>query len=233
MPKDDTQNVEEAKSILRGKYEKPKAILKLAKRLKKENKFGFARKLLSRALKDPAVEEDKDLKLEIGQQHALCTYKDPDLPMSDRLKRAFDILNKADNLLDSKNQETLGLAGAIFKRKWDGEGHKHYLERSLAYYHRGYEQGPVTDYGYTGINAAYVLDQLADLEEKHAKDAGATSDTALERREEARRIREDLVAVLPGLVEQQDWLLNEYWFFVTIAEAYFGMQEYDDAGDWL
>jgi predicted acylesterase/phospholipase RssA len=233
MPQNDINNVEKAKSILRGEYEKPKAILKLAKDLKKENKFGYARKLLSRALKDPAVEEDKDCKLEIGQQHALCTYKDPDLPVSDRLKRAFEILNKADNLLKTKNQETLGLAGAIFKRKWEGEGHKHYLERSLAYYSRGYEEGPVTDYGYTGINAAFVLDQLADLEEKQAENAGASSDTARERREEAKRIRENIVAVLPELLEQKDWLSNEYWFFVTIAEAYFGLQKYNEARKWL
>jgi predicted acylesterase/phospholipase RssA len=233
MSQDDTKNVKKAKSILRGEYEKPKEILELAKHLKKENKFGYARKILGRALEDPAIEADKDLKLVIGQQHALCTYADPDLPVDDRLKRAFEILNKTDDLLETKNQETLGLAGSIFKRKWKVEGHKNYLERSLAYYGRGYQQGPANDYGYTGINAAFVLDQLADLEEKQAEDAGATFDTAHERREKARRIRKDLVSVLPGLLEQKDWLSREYWFLVTIAEAYFGLQKHDDAGDWL
>ena len=59
MPQDDINNVEKAKSILRGEYEKPKAILKLAKDLKKKNKFGYARKLLGRALQDFEVEKDK------------------------------------------------------------------------------------------------------------------------------------------------------------------------------
>jgi predicted acylesterase/phospholipase RssA len=234
MLRDDTKkNVVKAKSILRGEHAKPDAILKLAKSLKNENRFGHARKLLNRALTYPEVEKDKGLKLEIGQQHALCTYKDPDLPVGDRLKRAFQILNKADNILKTKDQETLGLAGAIFKRSWEVEGHKDYLERSLAYYNRGYEQGPKSDYGYTGINAAFVLDQLADLEEKQAEGAGAGSGTARERREKAKQIRENLVEELPGLVEQKDWLSKEYWFFVTIAEAYFGLQKYNDAGHWL
>ena len=103
MSGNNEDSIDKALSILRGRYEKPDAILALAKDLKKENKFGYARKLLNRALQDSAVEENKDLKLLIGQQHALCTYKDPDLPMSDRLTRAFNILNTADDLLKTKN----------------------------------------------------------------------------------------------------------------------------------
>ena len=124
MPRDDTENMKKANAILQGNYETPKKLLDLAERLKKEKRFGLARKLLNRALQDGEIEKDKNLKLKIGQQHALCTYKDPDLPISDRLDRALKILNQADDLLKTKNQETLGLAGAIYKRIWEVDGQK-------------------------------------------------------------------------------------------------------------
>jgi len=233
MPRDDTENMKKANSILQGNSEKPEELLALAENLKKEKRFGLARKLLNRALQHGEIEKDKNLKLKIGQQHALCTYKDPDLPISDRLDRALKILNKADDLLKTKNQESLGLAGAIYKRIWEVDGQKQNLERSLSYYDRGYRQGPVNDCGYTGINAAYVLDQLAELEGTQAKEAGAASEMAKERRAQAKSIREDLVSVLPGLAEQNKELGEQYWFLVTIAEAYFGLGRFQEALPWL
>ena len=205
----------------------------LAEDLKKEKRFGLARKLLNRALQDGEIEKDKTLKLKIGQQHALCTYKDPDLPVSDRLDRAFKMLNEADNLLETRNQETLGLAGAIYKRIWEVDGQKQTLERSLYYYDRGYQEGPVNDYGYTGLNAAYVLDQLASLEETQAEEAGTTSELVKERRSQAKSIREDLVSVLPEMAKEDNTLAAQYWFLVTIAEAYYGLGRFQEALPWL
>ena len=233
MSRDGKENIEKAKSILHGKYEKPQDILNVSSKLKKDNSFGLARKILNRALQDGEIENDKNLKLKIAQQQALCTYKDPDLPISDRLDRALKILDKADNLRETENQETLGLAGAVFKRKWEVEGHKHYLECSLGYYLRGYNIGLKSDFGYTAINAAYVLDLLAHLENENTITASISSTTSNFRKENAKQIREDIVSVLPGLVEQNDWLEREYWFLVTIAEAYFGLKNYDESRPWL
>ncbi|MHC4106031.1 MAG: tetratricopeptide repeat-containing protein, partial [Planctomycetota bacterium] len=233
MPRDDTENMKKALSILEGKHETPKKLLDLAEDLKKEKRFGLARKLLNRALQDREIEKDKNLKLKIGQQLALCTYKDPDLPISDRLDRALKILNKADDLLETKDQETLGLAGAVYKRIWEVDGQKQNLERSLSYYYRGYRQGPVSDYGYTGINAAYVLDQLAGLEEAQAKEAGTTSELVEERRLQAKSIRDDLASLLPELAEKDNKLEAQYWFLVTIAEAYYGLGRFQEALPWL
>ena len=61
MSGNNKDSIDKALSILRGRYENPDAILALARDLKKENKFGYARKLLNRALEDPAVEKDKNL----------------------------------------------------------------------------------------------------------------------------------------------------------------------------
>jgi hypothetical protein len=195
--------------------------------LKKVKAFGYARKLLVLARESLDQETDKHLKLKLAQEHALCTYKDPDLPVSDRLDRALRILDGADALRESKNQETLGLAGAIFKRKWEVSGQKIHLEHSFYYYLRGYQQGPANDLGYTGINAAYVLDQLAGLEARQAQSAGMTSKVADERWKQATEIRTKLVNELPELAEQDKSLLHNYWFLVTIAEAFFGLPDYD------
>jgi len=100
----------------------------------------------------------------IGQQLALCTYKDPDLPVDGRLNEARRILEEIGDLDTTTNQETLGLTGAVYKRLWEVSARKEYLERSLTFYQRGYEQGIASDQGYTGINAAFVLDLLAEQE---------------------------------------------------------------------
>ena len=67
--------------------------------------------------------------------------------------------------------ETLGLVGAIHKRKFEVDGQKQHLDESLAYYLKGHQQGAATDYGYTGINAAFILDLLASQEEHVAGEA--------------------------------------------------------------
>lgn len=231
----DSDHVAQAKNILHKKVPKPKnvEILELTKHLKKEKAFGYARKLLVLARESLDQETDKRLKLKLAQEHALCTYKDPDLPVSNRLDQALRILDGADVLRESKNQETLGLAGAIFKRKWEVSGQKIHLEHSFYYYLRGYQQGPANDLGYTGINAAYVLDQLAGLEAGQAQSAGMNSKVADERRNQATDIRTKLVNELPGLAEQDNSLIHNYWFLVTIAEAFFGLPDYDKAREWL
>src|SRR6185503_1316501 len=68
-----------------------------------------------------------------------------------------------------------------------------------------------------------------------ARSAAASSDLAKARREQAKTIREEIVKALPELPKQanNDWLNQEWWFLVTLGEAYFGMEDYDKAGEWL
>jgi len=152
-----------------------------------------------------------------------------------KFDRAAATLATVEDLRTSRTQETLGLAGAIYKGKWEAFGQRQSLEQSLAYYLRGYKEGATSDYGYTGINAAFVLDLLANLEVAEAQQAGTTSETALARRQEAGHIREHLIATLPELLQQPNtaWLEKEWWFLVTVAEAYFGLARYKEAGIWL
>jgi predicted acylesterase/phospholipase RssA len=235
MSRPSAHNLAQAKELLEGRAPTAADALALADRLKSERAFGYARKVLRRARQAPI--DDPALRKKLRQQHAFCTYKDPDLPVGARLDRALTILggDPEENLRTTDDQETLGLAGAIYKRLWEVNAQKRHLERALSFYLRAHRRGVAGDFGYTGINAAFVLDLLASLESQEAAEAGATSETAAERREQARRIREEVASTLPMLAElpEHRGLDRQWWFLVTMAEAHFGLQQYDRAGEWL
>ena len=232
-----SKNVIKAIELLAQKQLDPKDVLDLAKQLKGERAFGYGRKLLAHALEHPAYEPDERLRLKLSQLRALCTYKDPDLPHDSRLDEAFKILNEADPLAKSNDHETLGLAGAIYKRKWEFGSQKQNLERSLAYYRRGYflsrDAGWDKDYGYTAINTAFVLDLLAVQEKNEAVKAGAFSDMAAERFAEADVVRKDIVTGVLPLSEQDPKLATAWWYLVTVGEAFFGLGEFKQALVWF
>jgi hypothetical protein len=221
-----------ARAILGGEDLDPKELKGLVAALKARNAFGYARRVLERArLKGRVLPETR---LWARQQHALCTYKDPDLPVDLRLDNALLILGEEGEDLDTtKDPETLGITGAIYKRRWEWDGQRANLERALGYYLRGHQVGPQKDYGYTGINAAYVLDLLASLEEQEG--GPGSSAIARERRGLAQEIRRTLVAILPELPRQPglDWLDKQYWFWATLGEACFGLGDADQTRPWL
>ena len=224
-----------AREIIVGVSALPTEVLELEKVLRSGRKFGLARKLLERVTDHPDLIHDRALKLQIAQKHALCTYKDADLPADQKLEDAERILQAVDDLKTTANQETLRLAGAIYKRKWERTAQERYLETSLAYYYRGYEQGVAKDHGYTAINAAFVLDVLADLENVAVQPGPLVAATATQRQCLAKKIRQDIAATLPALLNQPDnaWLNETWWFLVTLGEAYFGSDDCQNAEKWL
>jgi predicted acylesterase/phospholipase RssA len=224
-------DVERAKDVLRGLHVTPEDALALAKRLQRQRRFGYARKVIGRVRRE--VPDSSPLRLELAQQHALCTYKDPDLPADFRLERARKILHDADDPATSASQETLGIAGAIEKRQWEVDGRLQHLERSLAFYLRGYRLGVESDYGYTAINAAYVFDLLASQERAQARRAGSASEAAEARAARAREIRTAIVDALPPLLDVQPQLASRWWFLATLAEAHLGLEQYAEARSWL
>lgn len=230
MGRADSENVKKAKTIIRKEWiATPNEVLELAKALEAEQAFGYARRIVVRARENQEAKENPHLRLKLAQRHALYTYKDPDLPAEARLDAALEILKEVDDPAQSKDQETLGITGAIHKRKWEIDSQKLHLERSLAYYLRGYQEGISNDDGYTAINAAFVLDLLAEQETLEATKANSNSESAALRREHARKIRGEVVSVLPCLSGTK----KPWWFFVTIAEAYFGLERWDEARAWL
>jgi hypothetical protein len=154
--REDSVAVKQGKDVLGGKEMPPAELLVLVQSLKAERAFGLARKLLDKYADLPAVRRDAPLRLKVAQQRALCTYKDPDLLVDEKLDSALNILKTGDDLERTTDRETLGLAGAIYKRKWEVTGQERDLNDSLSFYQRGYETGTNQDYGWNGINAAFI-----------------------------------------------------------------------------
>ena len=230
------KNIQAAKLVLQGADPPLEELIQLGNDLQADTSFGYAWKMFARARRKPEVAKDAKLNLKLSQGQSVCTYKDPDLPADQRLNRAFEILQRADDLKSTNNQETLGIAGAISKRLWELDSQKQHLERALAFYRRGHAQGVDTNNnGHAGINAAFVLDLLAEQEEKEAAQAFTTSETAAGRRLQARQIRKEIADKLTAKVERPEnvSLKQEWWFTATLAEACFGQQLYVEAAEWL
>src|SRR4029078_8833513 len=158
-----------------------------------------------------------------------------DLPADERLDRALEILREIADFETTTVQETLGLIAAVYKQRWEIDNQREHLEQSLIYYLRGYEQGPRNDQGYTGVNAAFILDRLASLEQHEAERAGRTSPVADERRKKAREIRKDIAKQVGDLINDPEdkWVAVKWWYYATLAEAHFGLEEYDEAVKWI
>src|ERR1700752_923925 len=235
IPTRKSENIEKAKVILRGGQADPKTMFELAKELKGEMRFTYARRLLLRASKHKDAARNKALRLQIYQQLALCTYKDEDLPGDERLDRALQILQEIADFATTTDQDPLGLIAAVYKRKWELDDQRQHLERALQYYLRGYEQGCEGDQGYNGINAAFTLDRLAHVEESEAEKASRASVVAAGRRQFAREIREKIVEKVGALIDDPEhkWVASRWWYYATMAEAYFGLQCYDEAVEWI
>lgn len=266
------QDVEEARKILKEKTCHYDHTFELAKRLKNYNSFNYARRLLellypmADAVFSNDEEEQKKQKRLLKQQQAMCTYKDIDLPLIQRLDKALEVLSEGvinagrstdidEILMLSENPETLGIAGAIYKRKWEAEGRKDDLEKSLKYYNEGHRcdmilvnheeiaaagirspEGeldvtvsiqPGHKHGYPGINAAFVMDLLDNIEHEKA------------RTDEATTIRKELISYLTSLIRvpkdklDKNAQYGEWWVKMTIVEAYIGLKDYEKARDIL
>jgi predicted acylesterase/phospholipase RssA len=222
-------SVERARQIIRGENAPLNTIRDLAERLKDERYFTYARQLFAIARELPEAKRLERVRLKLIQRQALCTYRDPDLPAETRFDDALALLESADLHASQPSSETLGLAGAIHKYRWKLTGRRRELERSVGSYAAGAERDVTEDWGYTGINAAFMLDVLAQQERQD------TPADAVRHAAEAQAIRERLIARLPPAAEikANAWLKTNWWFVATLAEACFGLLRYDEARYWL
>ncbi len=203
-------------------------LFQLAKRMKAKKAFGYARQMLERARLRTTSSTSPEFLETLIQQQALCTYKDADLPFNGRLDQALNILeNCRHGLRQTDNPETLGLAGAIYKRKWEVNPQRGFLERSYYYYDCGYQSMRRMDPAhkeydggaYTGINASFILDLLAKEEEQEGGHAPQTPVVPQERRDQANTIRHQLIKTLSAFSpDKKNW-----WISATLAEAHVGI----------
>jgi hypothetical protein len=111
--------VHEAKEYLKGHQLTPEQVENLVERLKKESRFGWARRILVKVREAPIV--DSRLRTWSAQQHALCTHKDPDLPVLRALDQALAILEGSFDLASTSDQETLGIGIGDEREAFAGE----------------------------------------------------------------------------------------------------------------
>ena len=225
-----TPVVERARGIIRGESAELDEIQELAERLKEQRYFTYARQLFALAGR---LSETKRLtesqRLKLIQRQVLCTYRDPDLPAESRFDDALALLGSADLHAPYPSFETLGLAGAIHKYKWKLTGLRRDLERSVGFYGEGARRDVTDDLGYTGVNAAFMLDLLSQQE------CGTAPNDASRHADEARAIRERIVSQLPPFAEKRanSWVKTHWWFLATLAEACFGLLRFNEARFWL
>lgn len=207
--------------------------LKTSATLQHEGLFNQAEKSLSLVLAEYGHVLPTALKLALCQQQALCTYKDDERPPEQRFERALQLLQQADPLKHSNNSETLGLAGAISKRQWQHNGRHDSLERALGFYRRGAELGEATDWydkkAYCAINLVFLLDNYcAQLKGSDVVEVQLVDSV----REQARQWREQITQHSAVLAAEQTGSAR-WWSQVTVAEALFGLGEFEQARGWL
>lgn len=190
---------------------RPEGLDELAATLRDHELFGHARRVFALV---PATDATRAFLL---QQRALCTYKDPELPAGTRFDLAQALLETDGPVEQSRSAETLGLAGAIAKRRWELTGDRRQLENARWYYEKGYARVGDERQVYCGVNAAFVADQLAVVT---AGGRGARGE-ADRLRTRADEIRRELVLVLHEPLDR--------WDRATLAEALFGLGRFPEA----
>ena len=183
--------------------------------LQSANQISTARAVLARIREPGALVGPKALtpalRRKLIQQEAMLTSKDPELSSAVRHDEAITVLMGEFDLNDPSftDQETLGIAAGIYKRRWFELGQLTDLRCAASFYDRG-ARGPMGDDAYTQINAAFMQDLLAKTGDDPPKHTG-----------EAAAIRERILAELPPL--------DNWWNAASRAEALFGLGRYDEA----
>lgn len=213
----DTDAYRQGREVLSGLRLSGEKTLRLVKDLRDQLAYKMAREIAAiTRLREDVDDGPKGTKYQLLRVQVTCTYKDLELPANESLPLALETLADAGY---PEDPELLALAGAIHKRWWEYDGQRRHLEDSLRLYRQAYGKEVTTDNGYQAINAAFILDLLASLE------TGSESAARQQRRDEAREIREKLIAELPGLPdEKKDW-----WYEATFAEALLGTGRYPEA----
>lgn len=191
-----------------------------AEAAKKAKQYAQAIELFREAMGDG---EKPDLFL--AQRLALVTYKEGEL--HDDPKVAERALFDAEDILArycapriSTDPETLGLSGAITKRLFEITGDIEYLDKSIAFYERGFYVKQ--DY-YNGINVAFMYTQRAALL-PDVVDAIVSYGHGNMIRKKVAEICEELIADEAAFQRRGD----REWVYMSLAEAYQGQGLTDD-----
>ena len=239
--------IEKARKVLRGERNLSSNQLKeLYLELERLDQFAYATEvLLSKMRMDEDAGEITSLKE--YQKLATYIYKDHSLPSTFKFEKALQELKSSDDLFNTEKCESLGLAAAIYKRKWQFDHQFKNLVLSRFYYKKGFElwkkflepggnQSQFAhrdDDGYNAINYAYINELMAvDKMEEYGTITGMNEDM-MELFKEAASTRQFILAHFIENPAADDPVMktNTYapWVYATVAEAYFGLRNYSAA----
>ncbi|MBF4516995.1 patatin-like phospholipase family protein [Flavobacterium sp. ANB] len=234
MKTDKYKLIELAKNHLRGENTSSKITFDdLYKGLVQYDQFGYAAEILLAKIDE---NEKKGEPVSIDMYHKLAKniYKDTTLSGYFKFDKALNILKTYCSLDDTDDCETLGIAGAIYKNKWKFNHQFKNLLQSRAYYKKGYElwkNNYLHLYSeYTAINYAYINELVACKNLEQLKLKEEITDEIIKRFTTSQNVRKDIINryVNENTVSLKNTVPDK-WFYATLAEAYFGTRQYDNA----
>ncbi len=184
------------------------AIAEKAKELMNEGNFIEAIKYWEKASK---IVPSEDFFI---QQLALATYKSKNPTEMSSLSDALRIIEKLNPDDETKDPETLGLTGAIYKRQWQLTNDIEFLKRAKFYYGKGFQVR--NDY-YTGENFALCLNLLgSEAVEPEEKTYYKIA---------AKKVRIEILNNLKDIEEnvEESMCKENKWAYATIANCYLGL----------
>jgi predicted acylesterase/phospholipase RssA len=239
--------IEKARKVLRGERSlSSKQLKELYLDLEKYDQFAYATEVLLAKMK---LDEDAGEMISLKEYHKLTNYiyKDHSLPSSFKFEKALQELKTNDDLYTTDKCESLGLAGALYKRKWQYDHQFKNLVLSRFFYNKGFEMwksfislkedGAMykhrNDDGYTAINYAYICELMAvDKLEEYGRITGLSeemtnlfSDAVNTRRFILQQFIADTSSADPVMKDGN----YQSWVYATVAEAYFGLRNYKAA----
>jgi tetratricopeptide (TPR) repeat protein len=199
--------------IIKDLADKEKSIFALVEKAKIEmKKSNFAE--AARFWKKASEKVDNDNYF--IQQLAFCTYKDNSVKTNIALTDALKIISQLEpEDRSTTDPETLGIAGAIYKRLWLNDKETiEYLDRAIDYYKRGFTINQ--DY-YTGENLALCLDLKAEI----SKD----KEEKIYLKVSAKKTRNEIIEIINQLKEDDDFDIRSdlKWIFATLSHCYFAI----------
>ncbi len=153
------------------------------------------------------------------QQLALNTYKAKHPSPLAALREALAIIEEL-TPGESNDPETVGITGAIHKGIWQLSNNLGDLQSAIKYYRRGFEIR--RDY-YTGENLATCLMFRSTLQ--------SSAEEATYDRMSAKKVREQIAAILADLVTSEDFAdrTDQKWVFATFANVSYGLRRPEQA----
>lgn len=235
--------INEARLMLQGEDHPPGKILELCARLEEMDQFSYAADLL---LKKMRQDQSSGIKtpLKEYQQLVRYTYKDHSLPASLKFREALAELKSHEDLLTTRDCESLGLAGSVYRSMWYHDHQFRNLEIAAFYFRKGFDAWRnylqlaqrsgfenSNDQGSCAINLAFVEELMAIERLEQTGRIVDVADFQLTKITTANGVRAFILHQFLNEPFSDEPVLKDPdspgGIMAVIAEAYFGLRKYD------